>query len=109
LGPHSNWKSTLGKGLSARLSQCLGLIGQATARETSRDGWGQLTSIAAKRIVNRGSGYEEEFFTYKFPPAARFDALLSGPQPLADTSAPDAEALEEIFRTELVKRLPRVE
>ena len=37
----------------ARLSQCLGLLGQATARETSRDGCRQLTRIAARDQASR--------------------------------------------------------
>ena len=57
--------------------------------------------------ANRDGKWPREFFAYAFSPARRFDASLSGPQPAADTSEPDAEALNEIFRTELLKRLPR--
>jgi hypothetical protein len=45
---------------------------------------------------------------YKFPPAPRFDASRSGPQLPADESEPD-KVLEEIYGTELVKRLPRAQ
>jgi hypothetical protein len=65
--------------------------------------------ICRRRIVNRGAGYEEEFFTYQFPPTRRFDHSISGPQPAPDESTPDDKVFDQIFRTELLKRLPRVE
>jgi hypothetical protein len=66
-------------------------------------------SICTVRAVNRGSGWEREYLTYRFPPARRVDASRSGPQLPLDESEPTEEILNEIFRTELLKRLPRVE
>jgi hypothetical protein len=59
-------------------------------------------------LINHGARWEWEYVPFAFAPARRFDPSLSGPQPPADESEPDAAVLEEIFRTELVKRLPRV-
>ena len=65
--------------------------------------------ICAVRIVNRGQGWQREFYSYRFAPARGHDPSLSGPQPPPDTSEPDDKVLEEIYRTELLLRLPRVE
>jgi hypothetical protein len=59
-------------------------------------------------LVNRDGRWGWVHTPFAFAPARRFDASLSGPQPATDESEPDAAVLEEIFRTELVKWLPRV-
>jgi len=57
-------------------------------------------------VVNRGDRWE--WVPYKFAPARRFDPTRNGPQLPAGDSEPDDKVLDEIYRTELVKRLPRV-
>jgi hypothetical protein len=66
--------------------------------------------VCTVKFVNRGSGWAKEYVAYKFLPAARFDPSRAGP-PLPQVAAtePDDKVLDEIFRVELIKRLPRIE
>jgi hypothetical protein len=58
--------------------------------------------------VNRDGKWRKEYHPFRFAPAARVDPTLSGPRPEPDQSEPDAKALDQIYRHELVQRLPRV-
>ena len=67
--------------------------------------------IAAVRIVNWGAGWTKEYHPFQFAHRPRLpQPTQENPDPsFGAEREPDAAALEEIYRTELAKRLPRVE
>ena len=100
-----------GAGLCNRGGRLARLDGNGELVDINFDGFRDLVdhTICAEHIVKHGDRWEREYYPYRFPPAARFNPLLSGPQPAPDTSEPDDKVLDEIYRTELLWRLPRVE
>jgi hypothetical protein len=66
-------------------------------------------AICGVRLARRGTKCQREFFTYEFAPPQRPDASKSGPRPPPDNSKPDSTVLDEIYRHELIWRLPKVE
>jgi hypothetical protein len=65
--------------------------------------------ICGIKITSHNGILKKEYFTYEFAPPRRHDATLSGPRPPPDNSLPDANVLDELYRHELVWRLPKVE
>jgi hypothetical protein len=65
--------------------------------------------ICGVRAAHRDGAWWKEFFSYRFPPAARFDPTLGGPQPTPDRSEPDAKVLDQLYRVELLLRVPKAE
>jgi len=65
--------------------------------------------ICGVRAVHRDGAWWKEYFSYRFPPAARPDPRLSGPQPAPDRSEPDAKVLDQLYRVELLPRVPKAE
>jgi hypothetical protein len=66
-------------------------------------------NICGLRVVHNGTGWQREYFTYGFEPQSRPDPRVSGPRPPLDNSKPDSNVLDEIYRVELLWRVPRVE
>jgi hypothetical protein len=67
--------------------------------------------LAGARVVKNGAGWQYELYSYDFAPRRHPGApTLLNPNPGADAARePDAGVLDEIYRTELVLRLPKVE
>jgi hypothetical protein len=64
-------------------------------------------NLCGVRVVPNGSGWQREYFSYKFDPPPLPD-MAHGGRRVPDNSLPDANVLDVIFRTELVWRLPKV-
>jgi hypothetical protein len=65
--------------------------------------------VCGVRIVRNGSGWAYDYYSYAFLPKPRFNPTNANPTPDAGWSRePDAGVLDAIYRTELVRRLPRV-
>jgi hypothetical protein len=67
--------------------------------------------IAGVRVVNRDGVWQREYYSYAFAPKPRFGPpTMANPNPGAGAGRePDATVLDEIYRHELVLRLPKVE
>jgi hypothetical protein len=68
-------------------------------------------SICGIRVVNRGSGWQREYFTYEFAPRRRPDPMLAGRGPLPElrNTEPDSATLDQLYRSKLLRRIPKVE
>jgi hypothetical protein len=64
--------------------------------------------ICGVRLVRNGTGWQREYFTYRFDTPRRPDPRTGGPRPPPDDSAPDANVLDQIYRFELAWRVPKV-
>ena len=63
-------------------------------------------------MVKRGTGWEREYYSYRFDPAPRpapRTAEMGLQRSEIRTTEPDAKVLEEIYKNELVWRVPRAE
>jgi hypothetical protein len=67
--------------------------------------------ICGVRVVKNGSGWEREYYSYRFaqlphpgPPRAE-----DHDKPEAVTHEPDSTVLDDIYRHELLERLPKVQ
>ena len=90
------------------------LGGDGQLVNVNRDGLREFIGqhIAAVRVVKNGSGWRKEYYTYGFAPRPRpASPTMANPNPGAGTvlHEPDDKALDEIYRHELLWRLPRVE
>jgi hypothetical protein len=67
-------------------------------------------AICGVRVVNRDGLWQREYFTFGFEQPPRPDPALIGRGPLPEipTTEPDLPALDELLKSELVWRLPRV-
>jgi hypothetical protein len=67
--------------------------------------------IAGVRVVKNGAGWQYELYSYEFAPTPhRGPPTWTNQTPGADAAhEPDAAVLDQIYRTELALRLPRVE
>jgi hypothetical protein len=65
--------------------------------------------ICGVRAVRRDGGWWKEYFSYRFPPAARPDPTRGGLRPPPDKSEPDAAVLDQLYRVEVLSRVPKVE
>lgn len=65
--------------------------------------------LCGVRAVRREGGWWKEYFSYRFPPAAGPDHTRGGLRPEPDKSQPDAAALDQLYRVEVLSRVPRVE
>ena len=65
--------------------------------------------IAAVRVVNRDGVWRKEFFSYAFAPKPRFGPpTVANPRADKDTGhEPDLEVLDQLFRHELLWRVPK--
>jgi hypothetical protein len=66
--------------------------------------------IAYVKLVARADGkWQREYAPYWFAPQPRIDTSKPGPWPEPDETTPDDKVLDEIYRRELLWRLPRVQ
>jgi hypothetical protein len=65
--------------------------------------------VCGERLVQRGSGWQREYFTYQFNTPWRPDPAAAGPRLPPDEREPDETVLDRIYRSELAMRLPRAE
>jgi hypothetical protein len=63
--------------------------------------------ICEARVVNRDGTWRMEYRPFKFDPAARYGG--GGPRPPPDQSQPDSATLDQLYRHEILVRIPKVE
>ena len=66
--------------------------------------------LCGVRLVPNGteSGWQREYFTYRFGPPPAPNMRLGGQRPNPNQSEPDNAVLMQIYRDELLWRIPKV-
>jgi hypothetical protein len=65
-------------------------------------------NVCYMQVVPNGSGWKCEYHPYAFGPPPRPNMRDGGVRPPPSLTEPDSTVIDEIYRTEIVKRLPRV-